>query len=667
MDSASSQAVGVEETEHLWIPMPDGTRLAARLWLPAGAPLEPVPAIFEYIPYRKGDMVRSRDERNHPRFAAAGYAALRVDMRGSGDSEGVMPDMYSPHELDDARHVIGWIAEQPWCNGRVGMMGTSWGGTASLQAAIDAPPALKAIVAVCATHDRYEDDIHHKGGLLITDSIEWGATLPAILASPPDAANLGEAWYETWHHRLERLTWPLETWVREEERSPYWQWGSVTRQAERLSCPVLAVGGWSDRYSNSVMSLVEMKEAQVWGIVGPWGHHYPDQGHPGPGMDFQGVALDWWDHWLHGPNDAPSWPRLRLWLSEFDPPAAIIDQRQGQWIALDSKASDTTRVETLYPTPKGLSDTSSQAKGEAEIPYDLRVGSAGGDSGYFGRFGGLPTDQAEDDARSLVFDGPPLTQDVSLLGAAAADLVIRSDKPLAQVALRLSEVRPDGSVARIALALRNLALEDSFEAGLPLEPGAWRAAQVRFPTKAHRFAAGNRIRLAVSASYWPLAWPAPERTQLTLSLAECRLQLPCLAAAAAPLVPAFGAPDLRPSRQQTIAQGQLRRFVETADGYRIDGWHQEPVAQFIPATATTFRYETAARHGIQKDDPTSASSSFTHSLRFERPDGAAVIESRAEITADAAQFHLSGRLTARWRGERVFEAGWSPSLRRRLS
>ncbi|MEQ8653470.1 MAG: CocE/NonD family hydrolase [Kiloniellales bacterium] len=667
MDSAAGCGTGVEQIEHCWIPLPGGIRLAARLWMPLQAAEQPVPAILEYIPYRKGDMVRVRDERNHPRFAAAGYACLRVDMRGSGDSEGAMADMYSPHELEDARHVIDWIAAQPWCNGKVGMFGTSWGGTASLQAAIDAPTALKAVIAVCATHDRYEDDIHHKGGLLLTDSIEWGATLPAILASPPAAETVGPQWYDAWSNRLERLAWPLEAWVREEERGPYWQWGSVARQADRLTCPVLAVGGWSDRYSNSVMSLVEMNEARVWGIVGPWGHHYPDQGHPGPAMDFQRVALDWWDHWLRGEESPPPWPRLRLWLGGFDPPAAIIDRRAGEWIELPGKASRKTEPLALHLGSDGLCDRPAHADAVAEIPCDLRVGSAGGDSGYFGRFGGLPTDQAEDDARSLVFDSPVLDAPTSLLGAAEASLVIRSDRPLAQVALRICEVTPEGDVARVGLALRNLALDDSFEAGRPLQPGQWRTLRIRFPTKAHRFARGNRIRLALSASYWPLAWPAPQPSRLSLRLQQCRLALPCLKGPAQPLAQSFAPPRQPEQCFEAVAKGVLRRFSFEEQGCLVNGWHQEPVAQYFAATETLFRYETSARHAIQPGRPESAVSAFDHQMRFERPDGTADIRSTAQVTADADSFHLKGSLTAHWRGALIFRREWSPSLRRRLS
>ena len=191
----------VNEVEHYWIPMSDGIRLSARLWLPETPDSWPTPAVLEYIPYRKRDMVRLRDERNHPYFARQGYACIRVDMRGSGDSEGLMVDMYGSEELKDGVEVIEWIANEPWCDGNVGMMGTSWGGTSSLQIASLQPDALKAIIAVCSTNNRFEDDIHHMGGCLLTDTVEWGATLPVILGSPPDPATVGPEWRRIWQER----------------------------------------------------------------------------------------------------------------------------------------------------------------------------------------------------------------------------------------------------------------------------------------------------------------------------------------------------------------------------------------------------------------------------------------------------------------------------------
>src|SRR5262245_37090841 len=139
----------VRNVEHFWIPLSDGCRLAARMWMPEDAEKTPVPAVLEYIPYRKSDGTRGRDEPMHGYFAGHGYAAIRVDMRGCGESEGFLYDEYSQQEHDDAVEVIAWIAAQPWCTGAVGMMGKSWGGFNCLQLAARRPPALKAVLSVC--------------------------------------------------------------------------------------------------------------------------------------------------------------------------------------------------------------------------------------------------------------------------------------------------------------------------------------------------------------------------------------------------------------------------------------------------------------------------------------------------------------------------------------
>jgi len=151
------------EIENVWILLRDGTRLAARVWMPEDAEREPVPAILEYIPYRKRDFTTARDEPMHRYFAGHFYAAVRVDMRGSGDSDGILLDEYLPRELDDGCEVIAWLARQPWCNGAVGMMGNSWGGFNALQVAALRPESLKALITSCSTDDRYADDMHYYG------------------------------------------------------------------------------------------------------------------------------------------------------------------------------------------------------------------------------------------------------------------------------------------------------------------------------------------------------------------------------------------------------------------------------------------------------------------------------------------------------------------------
>ncbi len=663
MNGQAVKSCSIEHTEHMWIPMPDGIRLAARLWRPASACDQPVPALLEYIPYRKHDMVRARDERNHPYFAAHGYACLRVDMRGSGDSDGTMPDMYSDAELSDARDVIDWIAAQPWCNGRVGMFGTSWGGTASLQASQNKPDALKAIIAVCATHDRYEDDIHHKGGCLLTDTFEWGATLPAILASPP-SPHAGPDWMERWAERLRALEFPVEHWVREEARGAYWRRGSIKHAPKQLDCPILAIGGWSDRYSNSVMSLVDARPDLAWGIVGPWGHHYPDQGHPGPGIGFQQIALDWWDHWLKH-DTPPNWPRLRIWMREFDPPGNVLERRNGRWIE-SGPARDHAKVYDLHLSDDGLSDI--LAAGHWIVPIDLRHGETSGDTGYFGRYGGLPLDQNADDQRVLTFETSALEQDLVLYGSAALTVRIQAQGQNNQLIARLVDVAPDGRSNRVALSVLNLALDENLDAPPTPHGPDPRDVTLRFHTKAYRFKKGHRIRLAIASSYWPMIWTPPDNSSLTIH--EGRLDLPLFEGALPRLNAVFPEPqDLPVQKTSTVlsAPPLERHFDITSDGWTRSRWHQPETAIHHSEIQTTFAYETSAEHQINPKDPLSCSSYFSHAMRFERPDGTACVSSSLRATATAEEYHLDAELQVTWDGKDFHRDTWHRSIPRRHS
>ena len=255
--------------------MPDGCRLSARVWMPEGAENQPVPAILEYLPYRKRDGTTARDALTHPYFAGHGYACLRVDMRGNGDSEGVMEDEYAEQELQDACDVIAWIVKQPWCTGKVGMMGISWGGFNALQVAAMQPPGLDAIITLCSTDDRYADDIHYKGGCLLNENLGWGATMLSYSSRPPDPAIVGEKWRDMWLERLENEPFLPAVWLKHQTRDAYWKRGSVCEDFSKIKAATLAVGGWGDAYKNAVSRLVQGIQAPVKGIIGPWIHKYP--------------------------------------------------------------------------------------------------------------------------------------------------------------------------------------------------------------------------------------------------------------------------------------------------------------------------------------------------------------------------------------------------------
>ncbi|WP_420584778.1 CocE/NonD family hydrolase [Ruegeria sp.] len=642
---------GVSETDHLWITMSDGVRLAARLWRPVTR--APVPAILEYIPYRKTDMVRARDERNHPYFAAHGYACIRVDMRGSGDSEGHMPDMYAPAELDDARHVIEWLATQPWCNGRVGMFGTSWGGTASLQASVDAPAPLKAAIAVCATHDRFEDDIHYMGGCVLSDTFEWGATLPSILASPP-SLNVGPEWKSLWKERIDNLTFPLENWLREDGRGDYWRHGSVIHTADALSVPILSVGGWSDRYSNSVMSLVDARPDLVWGVVGPWGHHYPDHGSPGPAIGFQKLALEWWDHWLKSDRpDTPDWPRLRVWMREFDRPGDSLAQRTGRWAQSGPASQESIMQDWDLSTLK-----SSDGTAPWRVPTDSAVGQAAGETGYFGRPGGLPLDQTEDDARSLVFETAPLVQDIIIYGSVTLALRSESGDELAQIIARLSDVNPEGVAARVSFGVRNLSLDEN----LDRTPSAAKAGEfngkIRLHSTAYCVRKGHSLRLALSSSYWPLLHA--KSPALDIQIKHATLHLPVLphepVDLSKPLPPAQDLPEQK--RHSTCAADPLSRWTQTT-GNRIEiGWHQPLLKATFAQTETTFSYETSITHSLETSDVVDQQTSVRHKMGFERPDGTAEVSIALTARTKGDRTTADAELNATWNNQLFAARQW---------
>ncbi len=287
----------VEVVENLWIPLPDGTRLAAKLWRPAtGAH----PAILEYLPYRKHDGTRGRDQGMHMYLAGHGYACLRVDIRGCGESEGLLEDEYSEPELADGCDVIAWIAAQHWCDGQVAMIGISWGGFNGLQIAARQPPALKTVVAVGFTDDRYATDVHFIGGCLSKDNMDWSGTMVAGMDLPPDPALHGEAWRDLWMQRIAvNRPWGLE-WLRHQRRDGYWRHGSVCEDFAAIRVPVYAVSGWADNYSEAVPRLVAGLSVPCRGLIGPWAHSFPMDVTVEPAIGWLQEVLRWCDHWMKG-------------------------------------------------------------------------------------------------------------------------------------------------------------------------------------------------------------------------------------------------------------------------------------------------------------------------------------------------------------------------------
>ncbi|GAA4418843.1 CocE/NonD family hydrolase [Georgenia halophila] len=529
----------IETVENVFIPLRDGQQVAARMWLPVDADAHPVPAVLEYIPYRKRDSTRGRDALNHPYIAGHGYACVRVDLRGSGDSDGILVDEYREQEHRDAEDVIEWLAEQPWCDGNVGMMGISWGGFNALQMAAFSPPALKAVISASSTDDLYVDNMHYMGGCLLADNLSEATVMFAFNSLPPDPAVVGDRWRSMWQERLEGSGLWLDTWLRHQRRDDYWKPASVCEDYSRVNCPVMAVGGWADGYTNAIFRLLDNLDVPRKGLIGPWGHKYPHLGVPGPAIGFLQEVVRWWDHWLKGIDTGiDDEPMLRAWMQDSVPPSASYEDRPGHWVSepswpspgVEDREYRLTAHHLIPATGKkhhaGSPDPAEAADRELGLQSPLSVGMFAGKWASYSAVPDLPYDQREEDGGALVFETEPLAEPLDILGLGRVCLEVSSDKPVAQLAVRLSDVAPNGEATRVTYGVLNLTHRDSSEDPTPLEPGRPYSVEVPLNGVAQSFAAGHRLRLSISTSYWPLIWPAPEPAAVTIATGRSSLFLP---------------------------------------------------------------------------------------------------------------------------------------------
>ncbi|MDG2475153.1 MAG: CocE/NonD family hydrolase [Paracoccaceae bacterium] len=497
--------------------MRDGCVLSARVWLPKNANSQPVPAILEHLPYRKRDGTASRDSLNHSWFAKNGYACVRTDTRGNGDSQGLMADEYLQQELDDAVDTINWLVEQPWCSGKIGMMGISWGGFNSLQVAAMRPDPLKAIITVCSSVDRFADDIHYKGGCLLGVNFTWAGRMLSYSSRPPDPKIFGEDWRYEWIYRLKNIPLLADTWLLHQKRDEYWQHGSVCEDYGSIKAAVLAVGGWHDGYRNTVSKLVSNLESPVKGILGPWNHRYPHLAEPEPKIGFLQEALRWWDKWLKNiDTNVENDPDYRLYIMDSVKPQRRLKLRPGEWKSIDSDFKQVIPLDTLL-LGNGILGADEKIRPDfLEVPSGNIVGTQAGEFFPYNFGPELPADQISDDEKSLCFDGMVLKEGINLIGAPLLNLVLSSDKPLAQLAIRLCDLRPDGTSALITHGFINLTMVDSFEEPKELEIGKRINVGITLDHIAYFIPKGHRFRLAISSSYWPFIWPSPELTKIKI-------------------------------------------------------------------------------------------------------------------------------------------------------
>lgn len=653
------------EIQTAWITMPDGVRLSADLYMPTGGKAgEKFPVLLEYLPYRKHE-ARSRNWPLYSYFVERGYAMAAVDIRGTGNSEGrLIPYEYSETEQEDGESVIDWLSRQPWSNGNVGMFGISWGGFNSIQMAARNPPALKAIVAIDATEDLYQDDVHFMDGIMHLDSWEMSMDLDNARPGAPDY-KIDD---DNFRNRFDTEPWML-TYKAEQRDGPFWDRASVRDRYDAIRIPTFHIGGWYDGYRDSVPRMLEhVKNAPVKAIVGAWDHTWPNEPYPGPGMEWRREAVRWFDQFLKGEDTGIlDEPRFAVFVRNWHPPGPHLDHAPGSWRYEDGWPVARIRDEVLYPQDNHTLAAAPPAATTHRLRYIPSVGfEAGGPVMWWGD---VAHDQRGTDAFSLVYDSAPLGADLEILGFPHARLTVAANATRANWIARLSDVAPDGTVTLITGAAMNGNHRVSAREPKAIVPGEPFDLDVEMHFTSWVFPKGHRIRLAVNNAMWPMLWPTPEPMTTELKLGDSRLTLPVVPYEKRPV------PDYLPPAKDPEFAGVESLESGTTSGYgEISSVEHNPQTGAAVAKATnesgtrypwgTERVFETIRYDVNDNAPADAKVIGTHRMEVELPGRKLVWAAELVFSSDRDNFHYSyvRRLTEN--GKPVREKTWQRTIPR---
>ncbi|WP_077328742.1 CocE/NonD family hydrolase [Virgibacillus siamensis] len=659
----------IKKLDHVWIPLSDGSKLATTIWLPKDAEDNPVPAILEYIPYRKNDFTAIRDSARHPYFAGHGYASIRVDIRGAGDSDGILLDEYLKQEHDDALEVLDWIQKQTWSTGSIGIIGKSWGGFNGLQVAARKHPALKTIITLCSTDDRYADDVHYRGGnILGSDMLWWASTMFVYNARPQDPAVVGDNWRENWLNRLENTPPFVEEWMRHQRRDAYWKHGSVCENYEDIQIPVFAVSGWQDGYTNAVFRLIE-NLPNAKGLIGPWAHEYPEVATPEPAIGFLQECLRWWDQWLKGVETGiMDEPKLISWIQDSELPAVSYDERPGKWVADTAWPSNNVSEQSLYLEEGKLNKIPADST-ELAIPSVQEHGFYAGVFCPFGQPGDLPADQRLENGKSVVFTSDPFEETTELLGNPVFHASLSSNQKNALLAVRLSDKAPTGESTLISWGMLNLTHRNSHEQPEPLEPNKRYNITVKLDALGQQIPKGHKLEVALSPTYWPQAWPSPKPVTLTLfSGKDTYLTLPVRTPQKEDeKVENFRNPETAEVLEKETIRTECRtRHVshDTITGtWKLEDFSDEG-ERFQPSNGLQYGSINQNTYTIKENDPLSARAECKWEVKVGREDWQTKLKSHSEMTSDETTFYLTNTMIAYENGEEIFHKTWNTEIPR---
>lgn len=651
--------------ENEWIPVADGTRLAVRVFLPEDAVRHPVGAILDYHAYRRRTSpMRQQDEAVGAWLVPRGFALVRVDVRGSGESDGVVTNEYDRAEQADVPAILDWIGSQPWCTGRVGMRGLSYGAITALQAAARGLRRLTAILTAAGTENGYLDDVHMLGGCVLLDKLSWGTIWRGIMAQPPDPQVVGERWRDMWQQRLEAQRPLVAEWHRHLLLDDYWR-ERVLLDYRRIRCPVYVTAGVTDAYTSSVPRLLERLRCPRKGLVGPWGHSYPHRGAPGPLLDWPVEEIRWWDRWLNGnDNGIMSEPMLRSYMAYGSPAQSYPADTPGRWVAEQTWPTRKVRRRRLHPAPGGVLGNATGAPEALPISRAATVGLCTPTLSPGDISAEVAVEQSPDDALATAFETEPLVEDWELLGNPQLHVTVIADQPVVKLVARLNEVTPDGHAWPVCVGALNLAHDASHFELVPLEAGVPRRATLTLAYVSRRLRRGSRLRLALSQSLWPILWPAPATSQLSIVSGSTWLDLPLRAA------PAREAPmsmALQPSRPRAPPEPRAPRPAASGPlERRTVRWDREVPAKPLELEAIQLRIWEGRRVSMEliEGDPTTARAAVHSRRGMSRPGWVVEVVATTQVASTSTEFLIDESLQGTYQGETVFHRQWSHKVPR---
>lgn len=655
------------ELQEAQIAMPDGVRLAADLYMPDGAAKgQRFPVLLEYLPYRKTEG-RARNWTLYSYFVQRGYVVARVDIRGTGNSEGrLVPYEYSEREHEDGEAVIAWLAQRDWSNGNVGMFGISWGGFNAIQMAARNPPALKTIIAVDATEDLYQDDVHYMDGIMHLDSWEMSQDLDNARPGAPDYV-IDEQYFE---NRFDTEPWML-TYKSRQRDGAFWDRASLKGRYDAVKIPTFHIGGWYDGYRDSIPRMLENLEAPVKAMIGPWSHAWPHEPYPEPGMEWRFEAVRWFDHWLKGRDTGiMDEPRFAVYVRNWHPPGPYLDEAPGYWRWEEGWPIARIAERTLYPRPNHTLADGAAAATKHLLRYVPTTGvEAGGPVMWWGD---VAHDQRPSDAFSLTYDTAPLEEELEILGLPRALLKVAADAPHANWFVRLSDVAPDGTVTQVAGAGMNGTHRDSAREPELLTPGTAFPLEIEMHFTSWVFPEGHRVRLSVSNAQWPMFWPTPHAMTTTLHLggAEAsRLLLPVVPPGERPR------PEFLPPAESPRLPGYETLDVGTSSGYgEISSVDRNPQTGEARVRATnsggmrypwgTETYRETIEHISSDSDPAHTAVLGTHRMEVTLEDRVLLWEAELSFESDAENFYYDYTRRLSENGETLREKNWQRAFPR---